>query len=830
MYASVCVWSRGSATFPLVGAMLLSACIACCLMPAAAIAAPAAQTALPGPITEDRQLLVSESPYLVSGPLLISASVTVEPGVEFIFSRNASLQVEAGGSLIGSAGGAPIVFRGSSAQPYWWNGIVAQPGSVMLQLASCTISDAVVGLTASTPNLSLHDCTLHDNQTGLALAADGASGQQINNLTLRNNSGYALRYFVSPDLRADMLQVAPAIAGLVVTGNGNDAAQIDRSIAAFGWQHESSPAELRLSMLQTAGGDSLPFDLPDEVLGALQTLHIASGVTVRSEGIHIGSGATLTVEGDPVRPVRFAPLAAQAATGWKGIVLAAGSTATIDHCAISGARWPALDIGSNAIVTHCTLHNNRGYGLMLSEAGISPILDALTIVDNGGDAIAQRKADMQPRFTELTVAGNSRDARVLLDGFVYGEVTLDSLVTVSGQPLPIIGGISVQHGGYLRMMPGSEIYMSGSERLTVAAGGVLSATDVLFSSLVQEPGSWHGLDLQAGAVALIEDCTVAYANYAGITVAASGVTLRNCWIHHSASHAVYLLGNGLTPLLENLLIEDNAGAAVYEQNGQGATMNPAYRGLEVRRNGQDAIVLAVRSFDHDNHLEMPGRVGDSALPYIVPEILNVASGTTLIIDQGVVMRFTAATNWGYLRVNGQLLATGVTFEGREPTPGSWAGIWIASGARADLFGCQVLYAGDRTNHTLLAGIALRIDTQEPVTVHYCTLRDGDGVAVGIYGVAQVDMRWNNIYGNRWGVNSPSVLAGSIPISVRALAVVDARYSWWGHISGPANNPGNPDGQGDRVIGGALFDPWATSLIAAPVIIAWVYLPCVVNGQ
>ena len=117
MCAYVCVRLRGVAAFALIGAVLLSAFLACCLMPAAAVAAPAAQTPLPGPITENRQLLVSESPYVVSGQLWISATVVTEPGVEIVFNRGASLHIGAGGSLIGNTGGAPIVLRGSSPQP-----------------------------------------------------------------------------------------------------------------------------------------------------------------------------------------------------------------------------------------------------------------------------------------------------------------------------------------------------------------------------------------------------------------------------------------------------------------------------------------------------------------------------------------------------------------------------------------------------------------------------------------------------------------------------------------------------------------------------------------
>ena len=98
---------------------------------------------------------------------------------------------------------------------------------------------------------------------------------------------------------------------------------------------------------------------------------------------------------------------------------------------------------------------------------------------------------MHPRFTDLTVSGNRRDALVLYDGRISGDVTLDSKVMASDDPLPILGGIEVLDGGFLSLLPGTEIYMDGSQRLAVRAGSTISATGALITGVTPQPGSWQ---------------------------------------------------------------------------------------------------------------------------------------------------------------------------------------------------------------------------------------------------------------------------------------------------------------------------------------------------
>ena len=311
-----------------------------------------------------------------------------------------------------------------------------------------------------------------------------------------------------------------------------------------------------------------------------------------------------------------------------------------------------------------------------------------------------------------------------------------------------------------------------------------------------------------------------------LSIASSDVTVRNCRIHDGPNHGIQLYGDGLTPVLQNLVIENNAGAAVEEWNREPDTMNPTYDGLVANNNGLDAIKLDTGGYFADATLNVPGHAAGGVLTYIVPNTLSVGSDATLTLEQGVVMQFTRANNWGYLTVHGHLLANGVSFMGRHEIPGSWIGMLILQDGSATLQDCQILYAGDTTNHTRFRGTAVHIETSEFVSMHGCTIRDSASMAVDIAGGADVDIRGNNIYNNKYGLNG-TALSGAIysadsstspettePPEADFIAStripVDARFSWWGHPSGPTNTAGNPDGQGTPITGNVIFSPWAKS--------------------
>jgi hypothetical protein len=77
------------------------------------------------------------------------------------------------------------------------------------------------------------------------------------------------------------------------------------------------------------------------------------------------------------------------------------------------------------------------------------------------------------------------------------------------------------------------------------------------------------------------------------------------------------------------------------------------------------------------------------------------------------------------------------------------------------------------------------------------------VAVGFDNTdtSTADLRYNNIFGNNWGV-----------FTVRApgTAPINATNVWWGHPTGPFNATNNPTGLGNRISDDVLFAPVRTA--------------------
>lgn len=63
-------------------------------------------------------------PYLINQIMTFEAPLTIEPGVELVFTQNAGLRIQGEGRLIADADGAePIIFRGLEDIPGFWRGI-----------------------------------------------------------------------------------------------------------------------------------------------------------------------------------------------------------------------------------------------------------------------------------------------------------------------------------------------------------------------------------------------------------------------------------------------------------------------------------------------------------------------------------------------------------------------------------------------------------------------------------------------------------------------------------------------------------------------------------
>jgi hypothetical protein len=155
----------------------LVAWIACAFLANVAVA----QTMVSGPVNTNATWSLSQSPYVVTGNIVIDngATLTIEPGVTVYMAAGMGLEVKTGGILAVATGALPIQVLsdktrlGQSAQPGDWGHWSFGAGTANTHLAHVLFRHGQ-GLVASGATLTLDHVAI-ENQLGAAISADLAS-------------------------------------------------------------------------------------------------------------------------------------------------------------------------------------------------------------------------------------------------------------------------------------------------------------------------------------------------------------------------------------------------------------------------------------------------------------------------------------------------------------------------------------------------------------------------------------------------------------------------------------------------------------------------------
>ena len=94
------------------------------------------------------------------------------------------------------------------------------------------------------------------------------------------------------------------------------------------------------------------------------------------------------------------------------------------------------------------------------------------------------------------------------------------------------------------------------------------AAPIVFTSWksVPQPGDWGGINAASGSKLRLSYCEVGYSGRPGgalgaVTIATTDAIVRQCRIHHSSGHGIYIAGASPFPLWSDVLT-DNGGAAL----------------------------------------------------------------------------------------------------------------------------------------------------------------------------------------------------------------------------------------------------------------------------
>jgi hypothetical protein len=487
---------------------------------------------------------------------------------------------------------------------------------------------------------------------------------------------------------------------------------------------------------------------------ANMTMTIQPGVVLYFGGSeYIAVEGVLNAVGTATQPIRFSPTPGNERPGfWGGFDVNNGGQLRLEHAdvgyTVGAILFNSSNTTSSVTLKNTTVHHDSDYPISVSINNINKLaMEAVTFANNATSRIRLYAGRLS---ASVTLAAHQAG----MEGYEFtGSSTIPANMTMTIQP-------------------GVVLYFGGSEYIAVE--GVLNAVGtaaqpIRFSPTPgnERPGFWGGIDINGGGQLVLEHVDVGYTvgailfNNSGTT---SSVTLKNTTVHHDSDYPISVSINNINKLaMEAVTFANNATSRIRLYAGRLSA----------------SVTLAA----HQAGMEGYEFTGSSTVP----------ANMTMTIQPGVVLYFGSGE---YIAVEGVLNAVGTAAQPIRfsPTPsnerpGFWGGFDVNNGGQLRLEHADVGY-------TVGAILFNSSTTSNNITLKNTIIHHDSSWALSFNGQTNAVIQNNSIISNTNGIQNR-----------QPTISIDARNNYWGDPSGPQHPTLNPNGLGNAVSDGVLFDPW-----------------------
>ncbi len=558
---------------------------------------------------------------------------------------------------------------------------------------------------------------------------------------------------------------------------------------------------------------------------------------------------------------------------WEYVKINSGATSTISNAVFryggnaTNAPFSDLDLNSGSLVaTNDTFSSSTTYGLQMGGGTTS--VTSSTFLNNGAYGFYMNGTSTFS-LTSSTFIGNKNGAGYLdhltgsltftpsgnnatgtgKGGFVAAGTLLSSETWYPDLPY-VPSNTTVSAGNTLTIEPGAVVKFSEGTDMVLNSNSTMSAvntsTNAIYFTSINDTGAdgrntdatttapvagdWQCLDLNAGSTSTITGAIVSYGGHSGCTLQSGinaiggSLNISNTTIASSSAYGVYISSS--TVSIASSTIRNSGTYGIYADGSGNLTLTTSTfsnngldegdivftSGFTFTPSGDTATGTSRRAFLLSGSLSANQTIVYPDLPYDLGSF-TIASGKTLTVDPGVVMKFNS-TSAGLI-VNGNLDIEGTSTnevyltslkddsaggdtnaDGTSTTPakGDWYNIQSNAGASTTIRNAVIRYGG----HSV-SGVSgdIYMDGGN-LNGSYITIGSSSN-----YGLQYLLGTVNTVVSSTFSGNTTD---GAYNNTTTTISLIN---NYWNASSGPFNASSNPSGAGDHVTNNITFSPFLT---------------------